>query len=118
MFIIALTGAIYCFAPELQNLQPYRRVQPENKRYLTPHAIKKIAENNLPGKTVQRIYYERRNKAVMVLLAKKEEYNFSVFINPYNGQVLKLRNNDKDFLSVVLQIHRYHKHYWRPDLIC
>lgn len=42
----------------------------------------------------------------MVLLLKKETYSYSVFINPYSGQLLKVRNNDREFFSVVLQLHR------------
>jgi uncharacterized iron-regulated membrane protein len=106
VLIIGITGAIYCFAPELQNLQPYRTVKKENKSYLHPSQIRKIAESRLPGKTLQRIYYDDRDKSVMALFGKKEEYSYSVFINPYSGEVLKLRNNHRDFLSVVLQIHR------------
>ncbi len=106
VFIIALTGAIYCFAPELQDLQPYRTVQQMDKNLLPPSQLKRIAENQVPNKLPQRIYYDDRDKAVMVLFSKKDEYNYSVFINPYSGKVLKVRNNDKDFLSVVLQIHR------------
>ena len=106
VFIIGITGAIYCFAPELQNLQPYRHVDAENKNFLPPSQIKKIAEEKLPGKTLQRIYYDAKDKAVMTLFSKKDDYTYSVFINPYNGEVLKVRNNNRDFLSVVLQIHR------------
>jgi uncharacterized iron-regulated membrane protein len=106
VFIIGITGAIYCFAPELQNLQSYRTVKKENKTFLPPSQIRKISESKLPGKILQRIYYEDKDKAVMVLFSKKEEYSYSVFINPYSGEVLKVRNNDRDFLSVVLQIHR------------
>jgi uncharacterized iron-regulated membrane protein len=106
VFIIGITGAIYCFAPEIQNLQPYRIVKPEKKSFLPPSQIRKIAEARLPGKILQRIYYAGRSKSVMVLFLKKEEYNYSVFINPYNGEVIKIRNNDHDFLTVVLQIHR------------
>ncbi len=106
VFIIGITGAIYCFAPELQNLQPYRTVKQEKKSFLPPSRIREISESRLPGKTLQRIYYEDRDKAIMVLFSKKEEYSYSVFINPYSGEVLKVRNNDHDFLSIVLQIHR------------
>lgn len=106
VFILGITGAIYCFAPELQSFQPYRVVQEVNKPLLPPSHIQQIAENSLPGKVPQRIYYEAKNKAVMVLFSKKEAYSYSVFINPYNGNILKLRNNEKDFLSVVLQLHR------------
>jgi len=106
VFIMGLTGAIYCFAPELQNLQPYRTVKEENRAFLPPSRIQQLAESQLPGKSPQRIYYDARDKAVMVLFTKKEEYSYSIFINPYSGKVLKVRNNEKDFLSVVLQIHR------------
>jgi uncharacterized iron-regulated membrane protein len=104
--VIALTGAIYCFAPELQSLQSYRKVREENKAFLPPSQLQLIAQKALPGKVLQRIYYEDRNKAVMTLFGKKDEYSYSVFINPYSGQVLKVRDNDSDFLSVVLKIHR------------
>lgn len=104
--VLGLTGAIYCFAPELQNFQPYRSVKQENKPFLQPSQIQYIAEQALPNKPLQRIYYDAKDKAVMVLCTKKEAYSYSIFINPYNGKVLKLRNNDKDFLSVVLKIHR------------
>jgi len=106
VFILGITGAIYCFAPELQSLQPYRTVKEETRVFLTPSQIQQIAESNLPGKAPQRIYYDARDKAVMVLFSKKDEYTYSVFINPYSGEVLKVRDNDKDFLSVVLQLHR------------
>jgi uncharacterized iron-regulated membrane protein len=106
VFIIGITGAIYCFAPELQQMQTYRSVNPENKEFLAPSQIKKIAKESLSGKAISRIYYDAPDKSVMVLFLKKDEYNYSVFINPYNGDVLKVRNNDHDFLSAVLQIHR------------
>lgn len=106
VFILGLTGAIYCFAPELQNLQSYRTVGEESKSFLPPSQIIQIAEGKLPGKSLQRVYYEDRNKAVMALFSKKDEYSLSVFINPYSGEVLKVRNNDQDFLSIVLKIHR------------
>jgi uncharacterized iron-regulated membrane protein len=107
VFIIALTGALYCFAPELQLLtQRYQHVAELNKPFLPPAQIKKIAEEQLPGKTAARIYYSSKNRSVMVLLSKKETYSYSVFINPYSGQVLKVRNNDREFFSVVLKIHR------------
>lgn len=106
VFISALTGAIYCFAPELQNLQPYRRVQEETKLFLPPSQIQQIAESRLPGKTLQRIYYDAKDKAVMVLFGQKDVYSYSVFVNPYSGEVLNVRNNDRDFFSVVLQVHR------------
>lgn len=106
VFLLGITGAVYCFAPELQNLQPYRIVNEEIRTFLPPSQLQQIAGNHLPGKSPQRIYYDARDKAVMVLFSKKNEYSYSIFINPYSGEVLKVRDNEKDFLSVVLQLHR------------
>lgn len=117
VFILGITGAIYCFAPELQSLQPYRTVEKENRTFLPPSRIQAIAESKLPGKSPQRIYYDARNKAVMVLFSKKDEYSYSIFINPYNGKVLKVRDNEKDFLSVVLQLHRTLRIPYGHDII-
>lgn len=107
VFIIALTGALYCFAPELQLLtQDYHHVYEQNKQFLPPSQIKTIAEDQLKDKKVVRIYYGSKTRSVMVLLSKKEEYNYSVFINQYSGEVLKVRNNDREFFTVVLKLHR------------
>lgn len=106
VLIIGLTGAIYCFAPELENLQSYRHVESSDQPFLPPSQIQQIAERQIKGKTPQRIYYYSRQKAVMVLFNKKDEYSYSVFIDPFRGEVLKVRDNGRDFLSVVLQIHR------------
>lgn len=107
IIVIALSGAIYCFAPELQNLtQPYRKVQQQNTAFLPPSQLKEVAEKQLPGKAVKRIYYGSKEQSVQVLFRYKEEYSYSVFLNPYTAEVLKVRNNKKDFFSVTLDLHR------------
>ena len=107
VIIIALSGAIYCFAPELQHLtQSYRKVEVQNIAFLPPSQIKQIAEKELPGKAAKRIYYGNKEQSVQVLFRDKEKYSYSVFIDPYNGYVLKVRNNKKDFFSVTLELHR------------
>jgi len=46
VFIIGITGAIYCFAPELQQFQSYRSVNSENKEFLPPSQFKKITKKS------------------------------------------------------------------------
>lgn len=107
IIIIAVSGALYCFAPELQNLtQPYRKIAAQNAAFLPPAQLKQIAEKEVQGKPAKRIYYGSTTQSVQVLFRDKENYSYSVFINPYNGEVLKLRNNKKDFFSVTLDLHR------------
>jgi uncharacterized iron-regulated membrane protein len=106
-FIVCTTGAIYCFAPELQKLtQPYRSVAPQDKPFLSPVQLKAIAEKQLPGKKVSRISYGPRDRAAYVMfLGKQRAYYYNVFLNPYSGEVLKVKNMKRDFYIVVLYLH-------------
>lgn len=107
IIIIAVSGAVYCFAPELQNLtQSYRKVEAKSAAFLPPSQLKQIAEKQVPGKSAKRIYYGNKEQSVQVLFRDKEKYSYSVFIDPYSGRVLKVRNNKKDFFSVTLDLHR------------
>jgi uncharacterized iron-regulated membrane protein len=81
-------------------------VAEQNNAFLPPSQLKQIAEKEVPGKPVKRIYYGSKTQSVQVLFRDKEHYSYSVFINPYNGNLLKVRNNKKDFFSVTLDLHR------------
>jgi len=106
VFVISLTGAVYCFAPELQNAtQPWRSVEPQQKPVLPPSQLKQIAEKQLPGKPAQYIYYGTPGKAASVLFYGTGGYYYSVFINPYTGRVLQVKNMRREFFTVVLYLH-------------
>src|SRR5687768_13311466 len=86
VFVIAVTGALYCFAPELQDAtQSYRTVTPQERPFLPPARIRAIAERELPGRSPQRIYYGSPERSVMVLFRTKGGPSWSVFIDPYTG---------------------------------
>ncbi len=107
IFIVALTGAIYCFAPELQNAtQRYRFVAPASTSLLPPSQIKAIAAKQINNNKIERIFYGEKNKAVYVLISGNNGFGYAVFINPYTGEVLKVKNLQKDFFTVVLKLHR------------
>src|SRR5688500_19895266 len=79
IFIIALTGAVYCFAPELQKFtQRYTVVREQDKSFLPPSQIKRIAEKQLPGKSLLRIYYGAKNQSVVVWFSKTDKFDYSV----------------------------------------
>lgn len=107
VFIIAITGCIYVFQEEIQDItQPYRfvSVPDENKGLLPPSTIKSIAEEALPGKVAQRIYYEETNRAAFVRFMASDYY-YLVYINPFSGQVLKVKNMYQDFFYNVFRLH-------------
>lgn len=106
VFIVSITGAIYCFAPELQQLtQPYRSVTIQNIRFLPASELIKIAEKQIPDKKVKRLYYGQPNKAAYALFFDKNGYYYAVFMNPYDGTVLQTKNMRKDFYTIILYLH-------------
>lgn len=106
VFIVSITGAIYCFAPELQQLtQPYRSVAIQNTRFLPASELIDIAEKQIQDKKAKRLYYGQPNKAAYALFFDKDGYYYAVFMNPYDGTVLQTKNMRKDFYTIVLYLH-------------
>lgn len=105
VFIIAITGCIYVFQEEISDAtQSYRFVPETSGELLPPSKLKEIAEQALPEKTTQRIYYNEKNKAAFVRLMSSEYY-YLVFINPYTGDILKVKDMYNDFFYNIFRLH-------------
>ena len=116
VFIVSVTGCIYAFQAEIQQMtQPYRYTTPQYKRFLMPSVLRTIAENELPGKKVHAVLYARPGNSAQVIFYDFEAgYYDLVYINPYTGKVLKVKNENVDFFRVVLMGHFY---LWLPPEI-
>jgi uncharacterized iron-regulated membrane protein len=116
VFIVAVTGCLYAFQYEIQEItQPYRRVIPQSKPLLTPTQLKAIAEKQLPGKAIHSVEYQQKDRAAITVFYHYEPtYYYFVYLNPYTGEVLKVKNEDKDFFRIVLMGHYY---LWLPPII-
>jgi uncharacterized iron-regulated membrane protein len=116
VFVIAVTGSIYAFQEEIQNLtQPHRFVTDGGKNYLPPSALKRIADKELPGKDVHAVMYSGRTKAAKAIFyAEGADYYYFVYMNPYTGAVLKVKNENNDFFRFILNGHYY---LWLPPKV-
>ncbi|MBB5284605.1 putative iron-regulated membrane protein [Rhabdobacter roseus] len=116
VFIIAITGCLYAFQAEIQDLtQPYRFVEPQQAAYLPPSVLKGIAEKQLPDKHLHAVEYGQPGKAAQVIFFHFEpSYYYSVYLNPYTGEVLRVKDMDADFFRIVLMGHYY---LWLPPQI-
>jgi uncharacterized iron-regulated membrane protein len=115
--IVALTGAIYAFQPELSKAtQPWLSVKAENKPYLPVSQLRDIAAKQLPGKKPTRMIFKSKESALVVhFIAKKPvRYYYAVYLNPYTGQVLKTMDINDDFFRIILNGHMY---LWLPQEI-
>lgn len=117
IFIIAITGCLYAFKQEIESLtQPYRFVKPQSEEFFPPSRLKSIAEEQLPGKHIHAVLYGDTGRAAQVIFFNFEpDYHYYfVFINPYTGEVLKVKNMESDFFQFILNGHFY---LWLPPAI-
>jgi uncharacterized iron-regulated membrane protein len=120
VFIIAVTGCLYAFQAEITNLtqSSFRKIPPQDVALrLSPTKIKEIAEKELPGKHLHSVQYGLADDAAVATFfsfTEKETYYYTIFINPTDGKVLKVKNMDRDFFRVMLMGHYY---LWLPPAI-
>jgi len=116
VFVVSITGCLYAFQAEIQELtQPFRRVQIRNEEVLPPTQLQAIASQQLPGKKIHAAVYEHGDRAAVVSFYDFDpSYYYLVYVNPYDGEVLKVKNMYSDFFYLVLQGHYY---LWLPPEI-
>lgn len=116
VFIIAITGCLYAFQEEIQNItEEYRFVKKQDAALLLPSQLEEIARKEYPDKVLHALKYNALDKSVEAIFFHYEpSYHYIVYLNPYNGQVLKTINRDEGFFQWVLDGHFY---LWLPHKI-
>lgn len=68
VFIVAVTGCIYAFQSEIQDLtQPFRFVEPQQGEVLPPSQIGEKADEALPGKHLHAVLYPTPDRAAQAI---------------------------------------------------
>lgn len=114
VFIIALTGAIYAFESEIREAtEPFRHVVPQTGKMLPPSLLREEALSVYPDYHLHSLAYGGSDDAAMAVFYNFEPdfYYTAVYLNPYNGEVLKAKNFEEDLLWLNLQGHYY---LWLP----
>ena len=113
VFIISITGCIYCFQKEISSLtQSYQFVKAANKPYLSPSVLKNIAEQKQfgdkagkPGSVINAVQYPGKGKAAIATYRDKKTGYMMIYLNPYSGKILKIKALEKDFFRIILTGH-------------
>lgn len=104
VFIVCITGALWSFSPEIENLtQAYRHVKIEDKEWVPAIQLKSIAEKHTGGQA-NHIYFWGNDKAATVDV-ERDNIEYTVYINPYNRKVLKVKDDSSGFFPFILQGH-------------
>ena len=110
---MAITGCLYAFQNEIQNAtQPFRFVEKQNKPFLLPSELQKIATDRFPDKALHAIKYNSKEKSAEAIFYNYEpSYHFIMYLNPYTGETLEVFNMEEGFFSFILDGHFY---LWLP----
>ena len=120
VFIIAITGAIYVFSEEIKSvIYKDRRIieVPSNQERIPVTELVKIAEAqfdnsykfqniiipNFPNHTVSITFNETDEKGFGY--SNYVKFNKTIYLNPYNGKVVKIEDTKWEFFNVVFWIH-------------
>jgi len=108
VFIVSITGCIFCFQDEIQDvLYSYRKVESQGVPYLNPSALKATALQKYPKAVVNYTYYYGKDRPA-VLMANLDKQGFVyLYYNPYTGQFLHEENPQRNFFIIVEYIHLY-----------
>ncbi len=116
VFIVAITGCLYAFQYELQEMfQSFRHVEPRTDQFQLPTKLKSVATAELPGYSLHSIAYEGGERSATAYFYGDDPlYYYAVYMDPYTGEVLKVKDITSDFFYQVLQGHYY---LWLPPAV-
>jgi uncharacterized iron-regulated membrane protein len=116
VFIVAITGCLYAFQMEIQELvQPFRFVTKQDQEVLPPSRLRQVAEAALPGKHIHAVLYSGADRAAQVIFFSFDpEYYYIAFVNPYSSELLKVMDVESNFFHFILDGHFY---LWLPPEI-
>lgn len=111
---LGITGCMLAFQHEIEQVtNPYQFAEVQEKPLLPPSKLQGIAVQALPGKHLHSIAYGSQGKAIRATFYSNDYY-YQVFLNPYSGEVLKVKDMSKDFFRIVVNGHFY---LWLPPHI-
>ncbi|MEL7268289.1 MAG: PepSY-associated TM helix domain-containing protein [Bacteroidota bacterium] len=116
VFVVAVTGCCWVFKEEIESLySSYTKVTPQNKPMVTASKARTIGLTVFPERYIHGTLYKKENDAIEVIFYEADpEFYQSVFINPYSGEVLHVKDHLSGFFGFVLRGHLY---LWLPKAI-
>ena len=106
IFIVAITGAIFCFQDEIKDsIFEYRKVEIEQSSFKKPSEIISIIQEENPTHQVLRVMYMAKNRSTVAMTMDDKKESYFVYLNPYSGKILHQENMKSDFFLVIQYIH-------------
>ncbi|MBU2927060.1 PepSY-associated TM helix domain-containing protein [Winogradskyella psychrotolerans] len=116
VFVVAITGCCWAFREEIEaTYDDYKYVTPQDAPLLTPTEAKHYASVVFPDNSIHGTIFKKKTDAIEVIFYDAEpEFYQSVFLNPYNGEVIQVDNHLTGFFAFIL---KGHMRLWLPKEI-
>jgi uncharacterized iron-regulated membrane protein len=116
VFVVSLTGCLYVFEAEIQSLYngSYTRVAAQTQPPLPVSALQRIGQQSLRkaiGRPVRaeyatvNVYNAPTKAAYYYAYGQAGKLYHYVHLNPYTGQVLRVRDMNRDPFTVIINLH-------------
>ncbi len=109
VFIVSITGAIYCFQKEItDSLQPWRFIEAQNTPFAAPSVLIDSAMCHVPNGKPSGITYDGKTEAAGVGIMTSEGFNL-VLLNPYDASFIRLNaplQQEFNFFRFIINGHR------------
>ncbi|MEO9891385.1 PepSY-associated TM helix domain-containing protein [Aurantibacter sp.] len=104
-FIIAFSGAIYTWEPEIATIIYKQKVKPKNTSFVKVSTLKANMVKELPNGDFRGVLFQGRAKTANVLLYVPGTYYYA-YMDPYSGQLIHLQDMKKGWLNILKMLHR------------
>jgi uncharacterized iron-regulated membrane protein len=116
VFVVSITGCLLAFEKEIKGLnQSWKKTEIQEGAFLPPSKLKPLGDALYPGRTIHGIAYGKKNETAEIVFFEREPLFYrTLYVNPYNGELVKDKNQAKDFFRVILMGHYQ---LWLPEKI-
>jgi uncharacterized iron-regulated membrane protein len=107
VFIVSITGCIYCFQDDIQDLcYDYRTVKVQQQQLLLPSVFQQAAQIKYPEGKVTSVIYYGRNRSLQVRLLNDKKV-IVLYFNPYTAKLLHAEPLKGTFFAFIKEVHLY-----------
>lgn len=114
VLIVALTGCIFVFHDEIQDLtRDWRKVTPENNDFIPPSILQEKVKQLFPDADASMVVYQNKERPAHVfsLIGGVPHH---IYFNPFSGELMHVQNLEKDFFLIIEDLHM---HLFLPEQI-
>lgn len=105
VFIVSITGCIFCFQDEIQDaLYPYRTVKAEERPWVKPSALRSLTLAQYPGAKISLIIFYGPERSAQVRISDHKVAK-SIHYNPYSGKRLHTEVLKNNFFLFIKDVH-------------